>query len=158
MPPVWFLYHTPTIPKYLSFWRFQQVTTYGTKWVNLHSKICLHTHPYVVVHLKSEKDKYLGTNGVHIRLDMEIYLQHGPQRKCAGLVSVGCSQRDDLSLNSDFNFRFLYWDFYICAPGSLALLIHPHSVNFCSLFPTPLPETLRTGYNGCCRRVNAFDH
>ena len=32
--------------------------------MHLHSKICLHTHPYVVVHLKSEKDKYLGTEGV----------------------------------------------------------------------------------------------
>ena len=52
---------------------------------------------------------------------------------------------------------FILRDFYFCAPGSLALLIHPHSVNFCSLFPTPLPETLRTGYNGRCRRVNAFD-
>ena len=40
--------------------------------MNLHSKICLHTHPYVVVHLKSEKYKYLGTNGVYIRVDMEI--------------------------------------------------------------------------------------
>ena len=46
--------------------------------------------------------------------------------------------------------------FYFCAPGSLALLIHPHSVNFCSLFPTPLPETLITGYNGRCRRVNGL--
>ena len=31
--------------------------------MNLHSKICLHTHPYVVVHLKYEKDKYLGLDG-----------------------------------------------------------------------------------------------
>ena len=77
--------------------------------MNLHSKICLHTHPYVVVHLKSEKDKFLGTNGVYIRVDMEIYLQHGLQQKCAGLVSAGCSQRDDMSLNSVFNFRFLYY-------------------------------------------------
>ena len=36
--------------------------------MNLHSKICLHTHPYVVVHLKSEKDKYLGTEGVENRV------------------------------------------------------------------------------------------
>ena len=39
--------------------------------MNLHSKICLHTHPYVVVHSKSEKDKYLGTNGVYIRVDSD---------------------------------------------------------------------------------------
>ena len=57
---------------------------------------------YVVVHLKSEKDKYLGTNGVNIRVDMEIYLQHGLQQKCAGLVSAGCSQRDDMNSNSVF--------------------------------------------------------
>ena len=36
--------------------------------MNLHSKICLHTHPYVVVHLKSEKDKYLGMEGVENRV------------------------------------------------------------------------------------------
>ena len=48
------------------------------------------------------KDKYLGTNGVYIRVDMEIYLQHGLQQKCAGLVSAGCSQCDDMSLNSVF--------------------------------------------------------
>ena len=40
--------------------------------MNLHSKICLHTRPYVVVHLKSEKDKNLGMNGVYIRVDMVI--------------------------------------------------------------------------------------
>ena len=57
--------------------------------MNLHSKICLHTHPYVVVHLKSEKDKYLGTNGVYIRVDMEIYLQHGLQQKCARKEAEG---------------------------------------------------------------------
>ena len=51
---------------------------------------------------KSEKDKYLGTNGVYIRVDMEIYLQHGLQQKCAGLVSAGCSQRDDMSSNYVF--------------------------------------------------------
>ena len=67
------------------------------------------TYASVCVHLKSEKDKYLGTNGVYIRVDMEIYLQHGLQQKCAGLVSAGCSQRDDMSSNSVFNFRFLYY-------------------------------------------------
>ena len=41
-------------------------------------------------------------NGVYIRVDMEIYLQHGLQQKCAGLVSAGCSQRDDMSSNSVF--------------------------------------------------------
>ena len=82
--------------------------------MNLHSKICL-IHPYVVVHFKSEKDKYLGTNGVYIRVDMEIYLQHGLQQKCAGLVSAGCSQRDDLSSNFVFNFDFciIYYLFNI---------------------------------------------
>ena len=35
---------------------------------------------------------------------------------------------------------FIYRDFYFCAPGSLALLIHLHSVNFCSLFPLPYPK------------------
>ena len=70
--------------------------------MNLHSAICLHTHPYVVVHLKSVKDKYLGTNGVYIRVDMEMYLQHGLQQKYAGLVSVGFSQRDDMISNSVF--------------------------------------------------------
>ena len=57
---------------------------------------------------------YLGTEGVFrngwsIRVDMEIYQQHGLQQKCAGLVSAGCSQRDDMSSNSVFNFRFLYY-------------------------------------------------
>ena len=47
-------------------------------------------------------------------------------------------------------------DFYICAPGSLALLIHPRALNFCSIFPTPLPETLITGHNGRCRRVKGL--
>ena len=50
----------------------------------------------------------------------------------------------------------ILWDFYICAPGSLALLIHPHTLNFCSVFPTPLPETLRRGQNGRRRRVSAL--
>ena len=40
---------------------------------------------------------------------MKIYLQHGLQQKCVGLVSAGCSQRDDLSSNSVFNFRFLIY-------------------------------------------------
>ena len=42
--------------------------------------------------------------------------------------------------------------FYICAPGSLALPIHPHALNSCSVFPTPLPETLsqRTSPLGQC--------
>ena len=39
--------------------------------MNLHSKICLHTHPYVVVHLNSEKDKYLGTEGVETRFGVD---------------------------------------------------------------------------------------
>lgn len=47
-------------------------------------------------------------------------------------------------------------NFYICAPGSLALLIHPHTLNFFSVLPTPLPETVRTGHNGHCRRVNGL--
>ena len=34
---------TPSVPKYLSFKRFQQMTTYEAKWVNLHFKICLYT-------------------------------------------------------------------------------------------------------------------
>ena len=62
----------------------------------------------MVVHLKSVKDKYLGTNGVYLRVDMEIYLQHGLQQKCAGLVSAGCSQCGDMSSNYVFNL-----DFYI---------------------------------------------
>ena len=69
--------------------------------MNLHSKICLHTHPYVVVHLKYEKDKIF-RNEWSIIVDMETYLQHGLQQKCAGLVSAGCSQRDDMSSNSVF--------------------------------------------------------
>ena len=82
--------------------------------MNLHSKICLHTHPYVVVHLKSEKDKYLGTNGVYIRVDMEIYLQHGLQQKCAGLVSAGCSQRDDMSFCLlTLYFYIIYYSTYL---------------------------------------------
>ena len=56
----------------------------------------------MVVHLKSEKDKYLGTNIVYIGVDMEIYLQHGLEQKCAGLVSAGCSHHDDMSSNSVF--------------------------------------------------------
>ena len=51
---------------------------------------------------------------------------------------------------------YLYRDFYIYAPGSLALLIHPRALNFCSIFPTPLPETLITGHNGRCRRVKGL--
>ena len=43
---------------------------------------------------------------------MEIYLHHGLQQKCAGLVSAGCSQGDDLSSNYVFNFRFLYYLIY----------------------------------------------
>ena len=74
--------------------------------MNLHSKICLHTHLYVVVHLKSEK-KQIFRNEWSIRVDMEIYLQHVLQQKCAGLVSAGCSQRDGMSSNSARNF-FLY--------------------------------------------------
>ena len=49
--------------------------------MNLHSKICLHTHPYVVVHLKSEKDKYLGMKGVEKRLGddgVHAILQYRP--------------------------------------------------------------------------------
>ena len=48
------------------------------------------------------KRKIFGMNGVYIRVDMEIYLQHGLQQKCAGMVSAGCSQRDDMSSNSVF--------------------------------------------------------
>ena len=84
------------------------MTTYGANRVNLHSKICLHTHPYVGVDLKSGKRKIVRKEW-SIRVDMEIYLQHGLQQKCAGLVSTGCSQRDDLSSNSVFNFIFLYY-------------------------------------------------
>ena len=51
---------------------------------------------------------------------------------------------------------FIFWDFYICAPGSLALLIHSHALNFCSVFPTPLPETLRRGHNGRLHRGRAL--
>ena len=49
--------------------------------MNLHSKICLHTHPYVVVHLKSEKYKYLGTEGVENRVGddgVRAILQYRP--------------------------------------------------------------------------------
>ena len=49
--------------------------------MNLHSKICLHTHLYVVVHLKSEKDKYLGTEGVENRVGddgVRAILQYRP--------------------------------------------------------------------------------
>ena len=49
------------------------------------------------------------------------------------------------------------WDFYIYAPGSLAILIHPHTLNFCSLFPTPLPETLRTGHKRWMSLGQCFD-
>ena len=49
--------------------------------MNLHSKICLHTHPYVVVHLKSKKDKYLGTEGVENKVGddgVRAILQYRP--------------------------------------------------------------------------------
>ena len=69
-----------------------------------------------------------------------------------------CSAPTHFLVNTGFTASlYKTMGFYFYAPGSLALLIHPHSVNFCLLFPTPLPETLRTGYNGRCRRVNAFD-
>ena len=55
-----------------------------------------------------------------------------------------------------FSLRVYFGFFYICAPGSLALLIHPHALNFCSVFPTPLSETLRRGHNGRRRRVSAL--
>ena len=45
------------------------------------SKICLYTHPYVVVHLKPEKDKYLGTEGVENRVGddgVRAILQYRP--------------------------------------------------------------------------------
>ena len=41
---------------------------------------------------------------------MEIYLQHGLQQKCVGLVSAGCSQRDDMI---EFEFCLLTLYFYI---------------------------------------------
>ena len=47
--------------------------------------------------------------------------------------------------------------FYIRAPSSLAILIHPHALNFCSLFPTPLPETLRTGHKRWMPSGQCFD-
>ena len=58
---------------------------------------------------------------------MEIYLQHGLQQKCAGLVSVGCSQRDDLSSNSVFNFRFfiLYITYLIYTSFATVLTVEP---------------------------------
>ena len=43
------LFSTPSVPKYLSFYKFPQVTTYGAKWVNPHSKICLHTQFKMIV-------------------------------------------------------------------------------------------------------------
>ena len=35
----------------------------------------------------------------------------------------------------------------ICAPNSLVVLSFPHASNFCSLFPTPLAETLTNVHN-----------
>ena len=66
------------------------------------------------------------------------------------------SSQQDREGKTPYDPTILTRDFYFCAPGSLALLIHPHSVNFCSLFPTPLPETLITGHNGRCRRVKGL--
>ena len=58
---------------------------------------------------------------------MEIYLQHGLQQKCAGLVSAGCSQRDDMSSNYVFNFRFfiLYITYLIYTSFSTVLTVEP---------------------------------
>ena len=46
------------------------------------------------------------------------------------------AQHESTGINCVVDIRF----FYICAPDSLAILIHPHALNFCSLFSTPLPE------------------
>ena len=59
---------------------------------------------------------------------MEIYLQHGLQQKCAGLVSAGCLQHDDLSLNFVFNFRFLYYiyiTYLIYTSFAIVLIVEP---------------------------------
>ena len=58
---------------------------------------------------------------------MEIYLQHGLQQKCAGLVSARCSQRDNLSSNFVFNFRFfiLYITYLIYTSFATALIVEP---------------------------------
>ena len=58
---------------------------------------------------------------------MEIYLQHGLKQKCAGLVSAGCSQRDDLGSNSVFNFRFfiLYITYLIYTSFAIVLTVEP---------------------------------
>ena len=62
-----------------------------------------------------------------IRVDMEIYQQHGLQQKCAGLVSAGCLQRDDMSSNSIFNFRFfiLYSTYLIYTSFTTILTMEP---------------------------------
>ena len=54
---------------------------------------------------------------------MEIYLQHGLQQKCAGLVTAGCSQHDDLRSNSILNFRFL--DFFYFIVFATVLTVEP---------------------------------
>ena len=52
---------------------------------------------------------------------------------------------------------FLEIIFMLCAPGSLVLLSHAHALNFCSLFPTLLCETLAKPQTGRFRQVNPVD-
>ena len=58
-------------------------------------------------HLLKSLKRQIFRNGWSIRVDMEIYLQHGLQQKCAVMVSAGCSQRDE------FKFCLLTSYFYI---------------------------------------------
>ena len=63
------------------------MTTYGTKWVNLHSKICLYTSvcgsPFEI----SKKDKYLGTNGVYGNYAMPSSLaRHHIRESCNAIL------------------------------------------------------------------------
>ena len=64
-------------------------------------------------------------NEASIRVDMEIYLQHGPQQKCVGLVSAGCLQRDDVSSNSVFNFRLFILYNLIYTSFPIVLIVEP---------------------------------
>ena len=50
-----------------------------------------------------------------------------------------------------------FWDFYFRAPGSLVVLTFPQPVNFSSLLPKLLCETLTDAQTVGCRQVSRID-
>ena len=58
-------------------------------------------------------------------------------------------------LSKKLFYSFILRDFYACALGSLALLIHPHALNLCSLFPSTLSEELIRGRKGQTGRLTS---